>query len=86
MLFFQDKLPHKCRFWLNQIIHIAAIGLFTILGYLGYLQLVDEYVLEITSESLNLPQWIYTLCIPIGCTMIVVRILEGMIRDCKGEN
>nr|WP_320013075.1 TRAP transporter small permease [uncultured Desulfobulbus sp.] len=84
MLFFQDKLPPKLRFWLTQLLQLAGIGLFATLGYLGYLQLVDEYVLEITSESLNLPQWIYTLCIPVGCTMIVLRIIEVVVRDVRG--
>ncbi|MGD9950298.1 MAG: TRAP transporter small permease [Desulfobulbus sp.] len=85
MLFFQDKLPKKFRFWLNQVVHLAGVGLFTTLGYLGYLQLVDERILEITSESLNLPQWIYTSCIPIGCALIVFRIIEVSLSELRGN-
>jgi TRAP-type C4-dicarboxylate transport system permease small subunit len=43
--------------------------------------LIDERFLEITSESLNIPQWVYTLCIPVGCAMIVMRIIERTIKD-----
>ena len=85
MLFFQDKLPKKFRFWLNQTVNLAGVGLFATLGYLGYLQLMDERVLEITSESLNMPQWIYTSCIPIGCALIVIRIIEVSIKELRGR-
>ncbi len=84
MLFFQDKLSEKVRLYLHYGIALLSIGLFVSLGFLGYLQLIDERFLEITSESLDLPQWIYTSCIPIGCAMIVYRIIEATVRDMKG--
>lgn len=85
MLFFQDRLPQRFRFWLNQVVNLAGAGLFATLGYLGYKQLLDERILEITSESLNLPQWIYTSCIPIGCALIVLRIIQGSIAELRGK-
>ena len=83
MLFFQDKLPEWARSLLKVCIPLLGIGLFTSLGYLGYLQIVDERILEITSESLGAPQWLYTVCIPIGCTLIVFRIIQASVRDMK---
>ena len=85
MLFFQDKLPRKFRFWLNQGVNFLGIALFATLGYLGYKQLLDERILEITSESLNLPQWLYTSCIPSGCALIVLRIVQVSIREVRGR-
>lgn len=84
MLFFQDKMSEKYRRVLNIVIDILSVALFVVLGYLGYLQLLDERLLEITSESLNLPQWIYTTCIPIGCGLVVFRIIQGSIQEMKG--
>ncbi|PHR25922.1 MAG: TRAP transporter permease DctQ [Desulfotalea sp.] len=83
MLFFQDKLPECVRGALKVMIPLLAIGLFASLGYLGYLQIVDERFLEITSESLGAPQWLYTLCIPVGCGMIVFRIIQASVREMK---
>ncbi len=85
MLFFQDKLPKSVRFWLNQGVNLAGIGLFATLGYLGYLQLMDERMLEITSESLNVPQWLYTTCIPVGCSLIIVRIIGVIVVEIRGR-
>lgn len=83
MLFFQEKLPEAVRGALKVMIPLLAIGLFSSLGYLGYLQIVDERILEITSESLGVPQWLYTVCIPVGCVMIVFRIIQASVREMK---
>ena len=85
MLYFQDKLPQGIRTGLKVCIPLLGIGLFTSLGYLGYLQIVDERILEITSESLGIEQWFYTVCIPIGCTLIVFRIVQASVRDMKEQ-
>ncbi len=86
LLFFQEKLPQSIRRWLNILIGFAGMILFTTLGYLGWLQLLDERLLEITSESLNLPQWMYTVCIPAGCALIVIRLLQVTIADFSERN
>ncbi len=83
MLFFQDKLSPKARIWLNLGIAFLGVILFTSLGFLGYLQILDERFLEITSESLNVPQWMYTVCIPVGCGMIVFRIVQATIVEMR---
>ncbi len=85
MLFFQDRLPTKVRVWFNYIIALLGVGLFASLGYLGYMQLLEERFLEITSESLGLPQWIYTVCIPIGCSLIVFRIIQATVSESKEQ-
>lgn len=85
MLFFQDKFPAKIQRLLHIGVALLSIGLFVSLGYLGYLQLLDERFLEITSESLGFPQWMYTVCIPVGCGMIVVRIIQVTIQDLRGQ-
>ena len=83
MMFLQDKMPQSWRRILSVLINLLSIGLFAVLGYLGYMQLLDERLLEITSESLNIPQWIYTVCIPVGCTLVIVRIIEGSYNEIK---
>jgi TRAP-type C4-dicarboxylate transport system permease small subunit len=66
-------------------IALLSAGLFISLGYLGYMQLLDERLLEITSESLGAPQWMYTVCIPVGCVLIVFRIVEVTIQDMRRQ-
>lgn len=85
LLFFQEKFPVWVQRYLRLFMGIVSLLLFIWLGYLGYLQLMDERLLEITSESLNYPQWLYTVCIPVGCAMIGIRIALATIEDFRGE-
>jgi TRAP-type C4-dicarboxylate transport system permease small subunit len=77
MLFFYEKFSVKLKKCIDLVLLAFSFALFTTLGILGYLQLLDERLLEITSESLNLPQWIYTFCIPAGCLLILFRIAQS---------
>jgi len=85
LLFFIQKLQPASRVILERLLNIMAAALFCYLGYLGWLQLLDERFLEITSESLGYPQWLYTLAIPIGCLLVVIRIIQAEWRNVRGE-
>ena len=84
MLFVYDKFSPWLQKIVDQFISILAFGLFSVLGILGYRQLLDERFLEITSESLNFPQWIYTICIPAGCILILIRIVQSGYHSLRG--
>ena len=85
MLFIHDRFSPALQKILDQFISILAFGLFSVLGVLGYYQLIDERFLEITSESLNFPQWIYTICIPVGCVLILIRIVQASYLSLRRE-
>jgi TRAP-type C4-dicarboxylate transport system permease small subunit len=85
MLFIYSKFSSLLQRIVDQFISLLAFGLFSVLGVLGYRQLLDERLLEITSESLNFPQWIYTICIPAGCMLILIRIVQASILSWKGK-
>jgi len=85
LLFFQEKFPLAIQKFIRLGMGVLSLSLFISLGYLGYLQMMDERFLEITSESLNYPQWIYTTCITIGCLLIAVRIFVATIEEWRQE-
>jgi len=60
----------------------SALTIFSILVliYFSYFQIKEEILLTITTEALNIPQWIYTLAIPVGGILIIVRIIEATLR------
>lgn len=80
LVFFIQKLSPLPRSVLERLISLMSAGLFIALGYLGYLMLMDERLLEITSESLGYPQWLYTLAIPFGCLLVFMRIVQAEWR------
>ena len=83
MVFFRERLPLPLKNLLDLIMAGLGMALFSLLGYLGYQQLLDERLLEITSEALGLPQWLYTVAIPVGCALVVLRILLTVVTDIR---
>ncbi len=59
---------------------LICIVFFLTLSYFGYLEVIDEIELEAISESLGIPQWWYTVSVPLLSLLIVFRILE---RTCR---
>lgn len=60
----------------------AALGIvvFGLLVYFGVEQVRMERMLGATSEALAIPQWWYTIGIPVFGFVILARILEGAVR------
>jgi TRAP-type C4-dicarboxylate transport system permease small subunit len=73
----------------KKILFPLATGLTLItvvfLIWFGILQVRDEVSLNVQTEALNIPQWWYTLSIPIGGILILIRVLEAAWKDRKGS-
>jgi len=62
---------------------IVAVAVFLLLIYHGVLQAMTERELGIISEALSVPQWIYTLLLPVLCLLVIYRILQVTVRDLR---
>ena len=49
---------------------------FSALCWTGTLEVFDEIELESTSESLEIPVWLYTMCTPLLSLLVIFRILQ----------
>lgn len=58
-----------------------TIATFLVLIYYSGLQIKDEMELQTLSEALEVPQWIYTLAIPIGSGLIIVRVVQRALES-----
>ena len=70
-----DRLPDAAR----RATEIFALGacsaMFAILTWYGARMAWDDYRYEVTSPALGLPQWIYSVWLPLLSLMIVLRLL-----------
>lgn len=57
-------------------IFLSSITVCLLIGF-GLFQIRDEISLNIQTEALNIPQWWYTLSIPVGGTLILIRLIEA---------
>ncbi|MCG8530522.1 MAG: TRAP transporter small permease [Desulfovibrionales bacterium] len=83
---FYDKLPKKLRGVCYAIFLLLSIGFFCTLCYLGWTEVLDEIDLEVTTESLAIPVWWYTIATPAFSALIIVRILQRAWNDVRSGN
>ncbi len=84
LLFFLERLPAGTRRAVEVGLMVLSLCLFLAIGILSLFQIQEEVVLEITTEALEIPQWIYTLGIPFGCLLIMVRLLGQLRQRLRG--
>lgn len=63
----------------------AAMVVFLGLAGFGSLQVWDEYRFEETSPGLGMPQWIYTIWLPLLSAVIVARAVGRAVRVARGQ-
>ncbi|SMC17353.1 TRAP-type C4-dicarboxylate transport system, small permease component [Desulfacinum hydrothermale DSM 13146] len=78
--FVYERLPRPAR----QVVSVLSLALvffvFGTLTYYGIFQIRDEMDLETLSEALEVPQWIYTLAVPLGSVLVMVRAVERTVE------
>ncbi len=83
VLFLVKRFPPVLRKILEFIAVILSFVLFATLFYESLGQLSDEISLQITTSSLNIPEWIYIAFIPLLTLLILFRIIQSAIRSYK---
>ena len=81
-----DALPRYVRKVLYVFSVICCLVFFAALAYEGYIEVVDEMELNVVSESLAIPVWLYTICTPAFSVLIIVRILQKVWDDLRISN
>jgi TRAP-type C4-dicarboxylate transport system permease small subunit len=77
LVFLVSRFPRKAQRGLQVGSAFLACGLFLTLLWFGIRQIQDEIAVATTSEALAIPQWIYTLGLPLGSILVVGRIIQA---------
>lgn len=86
MTFVYDKLPIRCRRCCFYTTTAMSLAFFALLCYLGYVQVSDEIALSVTSSSLAIPVWWYTISLPVFSALIIVRILQAAVETVRRDD
>lgn len=78
-----DLLPPAGKRLLAGIEWAANVGMFVLLAWLGYRMAYDDFEFEVTSPGLGLPQWWYSIWLPLLSALVVLRLLLLLRR--RGE-
>jgi len=80
------RFPALGKKILSPLSTVLTLATVCLLIWYGFLQVKDELNLNIQTEALNIPQWWYTLAIPVGGLLILFRILEEAWKESKGSD
>src|SRR5512141_1355120 len=80
MSFLVEKLPPRPARYVEIAVMLAAAVLFAIIVWYGFRLLMDDWNFDTTSPGIGIPQWIYTLWLPLLSAVITLRIVGRIVR------
>jgi TRAP-type C4-dicarboxylate transport system permease small subunit len=78
------RFPALGKKILSPLATFITLATVCLLIWFGFSQARDEISLNIQTEALNIPQWWYTLAIPVGGLLILFRLVEAAWKESKG--
>lgn len=80
---FVERLGPRGQHIARALALAAAAAMFGLLAVLGTRMAWDDYRYEVTSPALGIPQWLYTVWLPLLSVLIVARIAGSLRRLLK---
>ena len=80
--FFVDRWP-GIKPLAHRFAMLCSLVMFGLLAWYGVLMAWDDYSFEVTSPSLGVPQWWYTVWLPVLSMLIVLRLVALLLRGAK---
>lgn len=78
--FFADKLPRRARAVLDWLSFAVTASLFAFIAFYAGKLTWDQYRFEETSPALGVPQWWYTVWMPVLAVALVLRLVLTRMR------
>jgi TRAP-type C4-dicarboxylate transport system permease small subunit len=80
LTFLVDRLPFGPRRAIELLVLAVCIAFFAALAWYGARYAWDEYRFEVLSPGLGVPQWVYTVWLPVLAVLISFRVLGRLVR------
>lgn len=80
MTFFVERLRPAVQRRIELLVLALSLLLFALIAWYGARLAWDEYRFEVLSPGLGVPQWQYTVALPVLAAAICLRILGRMLR------
>jgi len=80
-----ERLPAAWRKAVAALSGGLMLVVCAVLFRFSLVQIRDEIEMSITTEALGIPQWWYTLAIPVGCLVIALRVVEATVGNLRGK-
>lgn len=78
--FFVDRLPPRWRRAAEWLSFVVTASLFAFIAFYAARLTFDQYRFEETSPALGVPQWWYTVWMPVLSVALVLRLIATRLR------
>jgi len=79
------RFPSFNRYFLFPLGIVLTIITMCLIIWFSFYQIGDEIAFNTTTEALSIPQWWYTLAIPVGGILVIVRLIELTLKKGRRE-
>jgi TRAP-type C4-dicarboxylate transport system permease small subunit len=83
--FFVAKLAPRRALAVELAVMAIAIALFLVIGGYGVVLALDDVRFETTSPGIGVPQWMYSIWLPVLSAVIVMRLAGRIVRLVQGR-
>lgn len=73
--FFTSFLPPKGQKAMTLVATLLGIGFCSVVLYYGALMVQQEYIAGQVSATMQWPEWIYGMTVPVGASLLIIRYL-----------
>jgi TRAP-type C4-dicarboxylate transport system permease small subunit len=81
--FFVDRLAPAARRTVQMLGLLASTAMFATLAIFGTRMAYEDFRYEVTSPALGVPQWLYTVWLPVLSLLIVIRLIQLVLAFAK---
>ena len=80
MSFLVERLRPRIAHRIEIAMMASAAGLFIVMVWYGFRLFLDDWNFDTTSPGIGIPQWIYTIWLPLLSAVITLRIVGRIMR------
>lgn len=80
-----EKLRGRAKDVLTVVIAAAIITFFVVLAWFGWEQVQSQIANGRSTPSMQIPQWLFTLALPVGSVLGILRTVQVTARAVRGD-
>jgi TRAP-type transport system small permease protein len=80
MTFLVERLPRKLARQAEYLVMLLSMAMFGVLAWYGSFLFWDDWQYDTTSPGIGIPQWIYTIWLPLLSAVIFLRVAGRLVR------
>jgi TRAP-type C4-dicarboxylate transport system permease small subunit len=80
MTFLTERLPRGAARKVEYLVMALSAAMFAVMAWYGSFLFWDDWQYDTTSPGIGIPQWIYTIWLPLLSAVIFLRIVGRMVR------